>query len=42
MPPLFEAILTLQFLLLRVLSSVFIRMLEELVTLKQQGPVFQQ
>lgn len=42
MPPLFEAILMLQFLLLRELSSVFIRMFEELMALRQQGPVFQQ
>lgn len=42
MPPSFEAILMLQFPLLRVLSSMFIRMLEELVTLRRQDPVFQQ
>lgn len=38
MPPLFEAILSLQFLLLHVLSSMFIRMFEELMTLSRQGP----
>lgn len=34
MPPLSDAILTLQFLLLHALSSVFTWMLEELMTLR--------
>lgn len=38
MPPLFEAMLDLQFLLLHVLTPMLIWMFEELMTLRRQEP----